>query len=102
MKKKCKKLSGRLGSNRNIPHQIEGAQDYIYLSFFFFLAFRLLFFPFFAKVRALYLGNVVGLYLYTDLYGKDRLGYALQIGHSSLLSNFVKADWMGLNRFEYT
>lgn len=35
--KKCKKLSGRLGSNRNIPHQIEGAQDYIYLSFLFSL-----------------------------------------------------------------
>lgn len=32
--KKCKKLSGRLGSNRNIPYQIEGAQDYISLSFF--------------------------------------------------------------------
>lgn len=37
--KKCKKLSGRLGSNRNIPHQIEGAKDYIYLSFFYFLFF---------------------------------------------------------------
>lgn len=45
---KCKKLSGGLGSNRNIPHQIEGAQDYIYLSFFFLFlfAFRLLFSPF--------------------------------------------------------
>lgn len=42
--KKSKKLSGRLGSNRNIPHQIEGAQDYIYLSFFFFSLFAC-FFP---------------------------------------------------------
>lgn len=42
--KKCKKLSGRLGSNRNIPHQIEGAQDYIYPFFFFFSLFAC-FFP---------------------------------------------------------
>lgn len=36
-------VSGKLGSNRNIPHQIEGAQDYIYLSFF---CFSLAFLPF--------------------------------------------------------
>lgn len=29
----------RLGSNRNIPHQIEGAQDYIYLFFSLFACF---------------------------------------------------------------